>query len=75
MELTIVRENLMTRKGYSPYCGNDKPWTEQGGCRCPRTIFNGTQFICPECGWKSSYPKDFIDRYKAKWNISIPPQK
>lgn len=22
-EITIVRENLMTREGYSPYCGNN----------------------------------------------------
>ena len=62
-ELTIVRENLMTREGYSPYCGNVH-------CRwSPRTLWNGDkgQFVCPDCGWTSQFPSDFIQRYRAKW--------
>ena len=62
MENTIVRENLMTRKGYTPYCGNDN-------CSVmPRTIFNGKQFKCPFCNWISEFPNDFITKYKDKWN-------
>lgn len=68
-EITIVRENLMNQKGYSPFCGNDISRLEKGGCDNPRTIFNGEQFKCPNCGWISQFPKDFIDRYKLKWNL------
>lgn len=64
-ETSIVRENLMTRKGYSPYCAKRKcasGW--------PRTIYNKTkmQFTC-SCGWVTKFETDFIQRYKAKWNI------
>lgn len=67
-EKTIVRENLMTEKNYTPYCGNDKSSFQFGGCRNPRTLFNGVQFQCPSCGWRSQFPDEFIDRYKKKWN-------
>lgn len=63
-ELTIVRTNLMEREGYSGYCGNPH-------CsRSPRTMWNGQigQFVCPDCGWVSQYPAEFIRRYRAKWN-------
>lgn len=62
--MSQVRENLMTKPGYSPYCGNID-------CRgnWPRTYFNGSQFVCPECGWVSKFPEDFIEEYKNKWNI------
>lgn len=64
-ELSIVRTNLMNEKGYSGYCGG-----EYGKrCRMPRTRWNGSQFVCPQCGWVSQYPDDFIARYKAKWNL------
>jgi hypothetical protein len=62
-EETIVRENLMTRKDYSPYCGKD-------ACsfKWPRTSFDNTkkQFVCG-CGWASEFPEDFIKRYMEKW--------
>lgn len=59
----IVRDNLMTRKGYSPYCGNNN-------CReMPRTIFNGKQFTCPYCNWISKFDTKFIEEYKIKWSI------
>ena len=53
----IVRENLLTRPGYSPYCG-------EGRCPhgWPRTTFNGKQFVC-KCGWTSGFPDDFIEEY------------
>lgn len=59
--MSIVRGNLMSRPGYTPYCGNM-------GCRLgmPRTHFNGQQFVCG-CGWKSSFEPEFITAYKAKW--------
>lgn len=58
-ETTIVRENLMTRPGYAPYC-----------MQCPsltRAVWDGEQFKCG-CGWRSSFPADFITRYKAQWS-------
>lgn len=62
-EETIVRENLMTREGYSPYCGSNT-------CqyRSPRTVFDPKwgQFGC-KCGWVSEFPKDFIERYVERW--------
>lgn len=64
-ENSIVRENLMTEKDYTPYCGHDR-------ClfRMPRTKWSALkqQFTCT-CGWVSSFPKDFIERYKKKWKI------
>lgn len=62
--MDIVRDNLMTEKGYTPYCGADK-------CigRYPRTVFNGSQFVCPSCGWVSSLPESFISTYKHKWRL------
>jgi len=69
MEVTfsIVRENLMTREGYSPYCGNQLPRGVEGGCSNPRTVFNGKQFTCPNCNWVSKFDDDFINKYKEKW--------
>ena len=60
--MSTIRENLMKEVGYSPYCGNM--------CRImPRTNFNGKQFVCPDCGWVSSFPEEFIKDYKEKWGI------
>lgn len=62
--MTIVRENLLNIKYYSPYCGNTN-------CpKTPRTEFNGFQFYCDYCGWKSKFPKDFIKQYKERWGLS-----
>jgi hypothetical protein len=59
--MSIVRNNLMTRPGYAPYCGNTN-------CRTmPRAPFNGSQFQCPTCGWQSSFEPEFIAEYKSKW--------
>ena len=63
MSNSIVRKNLTTRKGYSPYCGNEK-------CRTmPRTVFDGEQFNCSCCGWRNQFPKEFIAEYKKKWRM------
>lgn len=57
MENSIVRHNLLTVPGYSPYCGGET-------CKSsPRTRFDGHQFRCACCGWSSSFPADFIERY------------
>ena len=66
--MSIIRENLMTRPGYSPYCGADRYW---GYCtyHMPRTRFDGEQFVC-KCGWRSQFPADFIAEYKAKWHVA-----
>lgn len=61
-EETIVRENLMTEKGYAPYCM---------GCSTMNRLSWETklsQFQCNGCGIVTEFPKDFIDRYKLKWN-------
>lgn len=61
--MSIVRNNLMERPGYSPYCGHE---------RCtlfmPRTTFDGAQFRCG-CGWRSEFDAEFIAQYKTKWAI------
>lgn len=60
--MSLIRENLMSRPGYSPYCGNDTCpllW--------PRTKWDGEQFRC-NCGWRSAFPAEFIAEYKAKWH-------
>jgi len=63
--MSIVRNNLLTEKGYRPYCGANK-------CIAlyPRTVFNGKQFVCPSCGWVSGFPADFIEAYKNAWGTS-----
>lgn len=59
--MSTVRENLMTRPGYTPYCGCA---TCSHGM--PRATWNGQQFEC-RCGWRSSFPAEFVAEYKAKW--------
>lgn len=69
-EATIVRQNMMDDPTYRGYCGNNIARNAIGGCSNPRTIrLSGGQSKCPECGWVSEYPKEFIDRYKAKHNL------
>lgn len=60
--MSIVRENLMKEPGYSPYCGN----ATCGGLM-PRTKWDGSQFKCPACGWRSQFDYDFIVAYKKQW--------
>lgn len=57
--MSIVRENLMTRPGYAPYCGRDACFS--------RAPFDGAQFKCVRCGWRSQFPEAFVEQYKAKW--------
>jgi len=60
---SVVRRNLMHERGYAPYCGDVKCWGMM-----PRTKWDGEQFKCPCCGWRSQFPDDFIAGYKAKWH-------
>jgi hypothetical protein len=53
----------MSKKGYSPYCGS------QDICPLPRTHFDGEQFFCKHCGWRSEFPEGFIREYKKKWDL------
>lgn len=56
---TTVRCNLLTRPNYSPYCGNF------GECESlPRTSYDGEQFVCGDCGWRSQFPDDFMKLYR-----------
>jgi hypothetical protein len=59
--MSIVRENLMTRPGYTPYCGSDRC-----SFRMPRTAFDGSQFKC-QCGWRSGFEAEFIEQYVRRW--------
>lgn len=63
--MSIIRDNLMTLEGYTPYCGNAG---NKGACRygMPRTTFKRGQFECP-CGWRSSFEPEFIAKYEARW--------
>lgn len=61
--MNLIRKNLMSIKGYSPYCGNNDCKT------VPRTEFNGEQFVCPHCGWVSAFNETFIFKYKKRWNM------
>lgn len=56
--MSIVKSNLLSDRHYTPYCGYLYCLT------MPRTIFNGSQFECPCCKWKSSFDDKFISEYK-----------
>lgn len=68
-KLSIVRTNMMNQENYTSYCGNS--WAEQKkkGCDMPRTNWAPeiNQFRCPQCGWVSQFPDDFIKKYKERW--------
>ncbi len=53
-ELSIVRQNLLTRPGYTPYCGKVNCYAGM-----PRTEFKRGQYECA-CGWRSSFEPEFI---------------
>ncbi len=59
--MSIVRDNIMEREGYSPYCG-----AEKCALHWPRTRYVLKQFQC-DCGWRSSFEPEFIAAYEAKW--------
>ena len=59
-KLSPVQNNLLTRVGYAPYCGNV--------CciALKRTVFNGDQFTCVSCDWVSNHSIAFLNKYCAK---------
>lgn len=62
MEFSQVRTNMMKDKNYVPYCMGS-------GCqRYSKTHVIGT-LRCPRCGDLITFPKDFIDRFKAKHGL------
>jgi len=61
--VSIVRDNMMTQRGYTPYCGNQHCGT------MPRTFWNGAQMQCRHCGWQSSFELEFVAAYTEKWSI------
>jgi len=63
--MSLIRDNLMTQPGYSPYCGNDNCYVG-----APRTTFDGEQFKC-RCGWRSQFDAEFITKYKEKWSVGV----
>lgn len=54
---SVVRNNLMKRPGYAPYCMASNCW-----CRMEWT---GSQFR--HCGQATEFPADFIEKYKERW--------
>lgn len=61
---STVRNNLMKRPGYTPYCAND-------ACGLTRTRWDGAQFHCG-CGFRTGLPEDFIAGYRARWHGGAP---
>lgn len=59
--MSIVRDNLLNRAGYTPYCGAAPVCRH----RMPRTTFDGEQFVC-RCGWRSGFDAEFIEQYKQR---------
>lgn len=58
--MSLVRENLLSRLNYTPYCGGEH-------CRVmPRTSFNSSQFQCSSCGWVSRFEPEFIEAYISR---------
>lgn len=64
-KMSIVRDNIMNKEGYTPYCGDGI------SCLMPRTVFNGKQFECPMCGFETCFEDEFITEYKTRWNIKM----
>lgn len=59
-EETTVRENMMLREEYRPYCPSN------GRCSMPRVDRN---FRCPECRAECQFDPEFFKRYKAHHNL------
>ena len=62
--MSIVRDNLLSRKGYAPHCGNQRSRFDINGCDNPRMVFDGSQFRCPRCSYRTNYEPEFIKQYK-----------
>lgn len=58
-----VRTNMMKDRYYTPYC-IPCPGIQRFGQLGP-----DDQMTCSKCGDKTTFPKEFIERFKAKHNI------
>lgn len=56
---SIVRNNLMKRPGYAPYC--------MCCSALRRMIWTGEQFMCGVTRAETNFPAEFIAGYKARW--------
>lgn len=66
---SVVRNNLMSKSGYRPYCGNDS-------CKSMlRTVFYKGQFHCGICLWHSTYEETFIATWQVLHDIDDPAVK
>jgi len=54
---SIVRNNLMKRPGYTPYCGETHCFN--------RTSWDGEQFRC-RCGYRTEFPEAFLSPYRVR---------
>lgn len=59
---STVRNNLMKRPGYAPYCMCCV------GLR--RMVWDGSQFRCHATRNRTEFPADFIEKYKARWHTA-----
>lgn len=59
---SVVRNNLMKRPGYRPYCGG-----RYKICGLPRLVWDGEQFFC-SCGYRTEFPDAFMAAYRARWH-------
>lgn len=71
---SVVRNNLMKRPFYKPYCGRE------GSCSgsWPRMIFTNDQFECSSCGYRTNFEPSFIAEYRLrakKLEASVPADK
>lgn len=55
---SIVRNNLMKRPGYAPYC--------MACTSMSRMVWDGMQFK-HVCGSRTEFPDDFLALYRARW--------
>ena len=63
-----VRRNMMQDVSYRSYCGSVFPGhPNYHTCSSPRMAWRVSlnQMQCPDCGWVTEFPADFIARYKA----------
>jgi len=64
--LSIVEQNLLTRRGYSPYC--------LACSSMPRMRFDGRQFACPACKNRTKFEREFMAQVVA-FNATPPHQE
>lgn len=62
-EDSIVRQNMIDNENYRPYC------MKCSGLQRMNMRLDNLQLQCPKCITITSFPSDFIDRYKTKHNL------